>query len=223
MDPEHVPRLSWVLPSLAREDNTKTSPKHCKCCSTIDPSLAYVRTCILIRKLCFLSRCVESEAISGEVLWSMISPGSTPSLIVQCRYLELPTGTTYTDKILTGSVSNREIREEILKQDIILCKSAASEHASLRHFNHLCHSSSWMTLWDSALEHGVHGTSQTLALLWAFLQPLFSDSRCPLQDDQTCIVPPNIRALEHFCSKHITQSAETIVTSVENRHNSLFS
>ena len=111
-----------------------------------------------------------------------------------------------------------------MKQDIILCKSAASEHASLRHFNHICQSGSWMALWDSALEYGTQGTSQTLALLRAFSQPLFSDCRCPLQDNQTCILPPNITALEHFGSKHnITLSAETIVTSVENRQNSLFS
>ena len=74
-----------------------------------------------------------SKAISGNVLRSMISSGSMPSLIEQCRYLEQPTRTNYTDKILTGSdftMSNREIREELLKQDITLCKSAASEYAS---------------------------------------------------------------------------------------------
>ena len=119
------------------------------------------------------------------------------------------------------TMSNREIREELLKRDIILCKSAASEHASLRHFNHICQWSDWIALWDSALEHGTQGASRTLALLRAFPQPLFSDRTCPLQDDleddQIWKLLPNITAPEHFCSKH-----NNFTQSVENRHNSYY-
>ena len=122
--------------------------------------------------------------------------------------------------------SNKEIKERLIKEDIARCRSAALEHTSLRYFNHICQNSSWMALWDSALEHGTKGTSQTLALLRAFSQPIFGDQRCPLrhlEGKENCIVPPGVAVMEHFHTEHNITNTESIVTSVENRHSSLFS
>ena len=58
--------------------------------------------------------------------------------------------------------TNREIREKLTRMDMTLCKSIAAEHESLKHFNLICESSSWMALWDTALDHGERGTSQSL-------------------------------------------------------------
>ena len=189
-----------------------------------------VQTRILIRKLCFLRKCIQSVAISGEVLRSMISCGSVPTLVDQCKFLEQPLGTNYTDQIMAGTESdstlptNREIREKLMKMDMTLCKRIAAEHESLKHFNFICESSSWMALWDTALDHSERGTSQSLALLRGLTQPIFGDRRCPLQhvENINCTVPPNVTALEHFNSEHNISDIETIITSVIDRHSSLF-
>ena len=86
-----------------------------------------VQTRILIRKFCFLHKCVESVAISGEVLRSMVSSGSTPSLIEQCRFLELPLGTNYTEKIVSCTASeptpsNKEIKKKLLKKTSLIAE-----------------------------------------------------------------------------------------------------
>ena len=86
-----------------------------------------VQTRILIRKLCFLRKCVESVAISGEVLQSMVSSGSTPSLIEQCRFLELPLGTNYTEKIVSYTASeptpsNKELKRDSLKKTSLIAE-----------------------------------------------------------------------------------------------------
>ena len=161
----------------------------------------------------------------------MFSSGSTPSFIEHCRFLELPQGTNYTENIVSCTASeltpsNEEIKERLIKEDIACCRSAALEHASLRYFNHICQNSSWMALWDAALKHGTKGTSQTLALLRAFSQPIFGNRRCPLQQlegKENCIVPPGVAVLEHFHTEHNITNTKSIVTSVENRHSTLFS
>ena len=122
--------------------------------------------------------------------------------------------------------SNNEIKERLIKEDIVRCRSAALEHASLCYFNHICQNSSWMVLWDAALENGTKGTSQTLVLLRAFSQPIFGDWRCSLrhlEGKDNCIVPPGVAVLEYFHTEHNITNTESIVTSVENRHSSIFS
>ena len=81
--------------------------------------------------------------------------------IEQCQFLEQPLGKGNTVKIITGSgptPSNTEIKERFIKDDIVRCRSAASEHASLWHFNHICQRGSWMALWNATLKHGYQGT-----------------------------------------------------------------
>ena len=85
-----------------------------------------------------------NDTISGQVLSSILVTGTGPSLVQQCHFLEQSLGTSYTDMILpdSESVSNRTIRDQLIKLDIARSKQMASEHASLRFFSSVCQNGS---------------------------------------------------------------------------------
>ena len=134
-----------------------------------------VQTRILSRKLCFLRKCVESVAISGEVLRSIVLSGSTPSLIEQCLFVHLPLGTNYTEKIVSCAASELTPSNKKLERDSLKKTSLIAEVLpwSMHLYAISIVSVKITALWDAALEHGTKGTSQMLALLRALSQPIF--------------------------------------------------
>ena len=215
------------MPNLAWEKNIETTKKYCKCGSKIGSSLvvrtnshsnqeaSVLRVWLLVVKCCSpWSRLTLHPLSSNNVdFWNYLWEPTIEKKVVSCAASE-------------PNPSNKEIKERLIKEDTAHCRTAALEHASLRHFNHICQNRCWMALWEAALEHGTKGTSQTLALLRAFSQPIFGDLRCPLQHlegKENCIVSPDVAVLEHFHIEHNITNTESVVTSVENRHSSLFS
>ena len=49
-------------------------------------------------------------------------------------------------------------------------------------FGRIHQESSWMAVWDAALEFGRKGTNHSQALLHALTQPVYGDQRCPLEN-----------------------------------------
>ena len=95
--------------------------------SNVVPCLAVhwpsVRTCILLRKLFFLHRCIMNDTISGQVLRSILVTGTGPSLVQQCHFLEQSLGTSYIyrlDMILSDPefVPSNHNTDQLIKLDI---------------------------------------------------------------------------------------------------------
>ena len=75
------------------------------------------------------------------------------SLIQQCRLLEEPYGTNFTDAVLQGDSSLSSVKKDLLKKDRQWEDSLISQHDSLKHLESL-KDVPWCKVWDTVLDSG---------------------------------------------------------------------
>ena len=75
------------------------------------------------------------------------------SLIQQCRLLEEPYGTNFTDAVLQGDSSLSSVRKDLLKKNRQWQDSLISQHDSLKHLESLKYVP-WYKVWDAVLDSG---------------------------------------------------------------------
>ena len=76
-----------------------------------------------------------------------------------------------TDTVLNSETTPKEVKKHILKVDWETCVSTASQHSSTIVAARICSSTSWLKLWDMALDHGPQGTSALQALYRTTTKP----------------------------------------------------
>ena len=125
------------------------------------------RSRLLVRKLGFLRQILidGGTGVGHAVLKSMVDDVNSLCLVRECRELEESFGTHFTDDILCGKadqISMKEMKKVIRQLDkekrLKLCEGKAPLIAAL------AKKTSWLKLWDIALDLGLQHTRGLQAL-----------------------------------------------------------
>ena len=68
-------------------------------------------------------------------------------------------GRLVTDALLSGMSDLRAIKNGVLQVDWSTCITEASHHSSTVLASQIASNTSWLKLWDMALDHGPRGTN----------------------------------------------------------------
>ena len=115
-----------------------------------------MRARILSLKLSFLAHLLDTTytSLSRAVFRSSLNSDCEEiSLIQQCRLLEEPYGTNFTDAVLQGDSSLSSVKKDLLKKDRQWQDSLISQHDSLKHLESL-KDVPWCKVWDTVLDSG---------------------------------------------------------------------
>ena len=119
-----------------------------------------MRARILIIKLCFLLKVVNSDISLSARVFRSLAASDVESLFItrQCRFLESTFQSNFTSAVLTSSddVSVHTLKKDILHLDLSHLLTDASTHPSQQYVKAIASSSdgSWLKMWDMALEGG---------------------------------------------------------------------
>ena len=100
------------------------------------------------------------------------------TIVEQCQYLEGVYCTNFTGKVLTSTVSQRDLQKRVLTADKEFRLRDFRTHRSLKHIAAVPELS-WLKIWDMSLDHGARGTKAALSFFKALSRPLFGDRLCP--------------------------------------------
>ena len=190
----------------------KLSKHHADLAPIIGLHLPSMKVRILLRKLHFLAKLLESEEddLSSRVFRTLSADNVFEiSLVEQCKWLQ---NELRVDPILQRCLSDpatatntvKSAKRTLLNQDWKQTINAAKMHSSLRHI--VCSdfvASSWCRLWDQALDLGIKGTRLTQCLFHSLCRPTFGDRLCP---HCTTEIPRNQSYFEHLNFDHLDNS-----------------
>ena len=172
-----------------------------------------VKARILLRKLTFLAKVLESDDIlSSHVFRTLASEDVyNVSLVQQCRSLEQHIGTNYLQLCLTNPIDApsivRDAREEVLRKDWMYTVKESQTHGSLSIVaSSETIAASWNSIWDEALDFGVRGTRLMQGLFGALTTPTFGDRTC-----RHCNATIPGTYPDHLFSDHITDYNHDLV------------
>ena len=119
---------------------------------------------MLVRKLSLLSKVsAEGNSIGSQIFSS--SPQDSLRLVQECRAMEGKLSCQgSTNAMLSAQSTLREIKREVLQADWEACTTEASRHNSTAIASRIASDTSWMKLWDMALDYGPRGTDSLQAL-----------------------------------------------------------
>ena len=165
-----------------------------------------VRARVVCRKLGFLQRAIKNESgLSSEVLRAIAADDIKTSLAVkQCSELEKPFQTSHTDHTITAGLMGEEVGDpsrDIMVKDWYVTISQAEKHPSITHLTTFARQSSWMKVWDYALDRGSAGTNRALAVLKLVSAPVYGDRRCMLPSCQSPVESTDTM-INHFIKEH---------------------
>ena len=104
----------------------------------------------------------------------------------------------------------KEIKREVLQSDWEDCTTEASRHNSTATAARIATETSWMKLWDMALDYGPYGTASLQALYRELTRPLFQPGICHI-----CDAPLDVSYFHHYTLSHTPLSdSERIITSL---------
>ena len=89
-----------------------------------------------------------------------------------------------TDNILNSETSLKEVKNRILKVDWENCITEASQHSSTALAASISSSTSWLKLWDMALDYGPCGTAAMQALYRTLTKPRLDQNTCAICGDR---------------------------------------
>jgi hypothetical protein len=165
-----------------------------------------MRVCILLRKLTFLVKLLQSTSdnLSSRVFRTLASEDvSKISLVEQCQLLESESGTSFAAQCLNdpgnAQLVLQEAKEALISRDWEIVLEMAKCHQSTKHIADPRIASSWCKLWDIALDHGVRGTRLTQHLLSVMCRPVFGKRECPICNN---IIHQSTSYFEHVSSDH---------------------
>ena len=122
-----------------------------------------------------------------------IMPIATPTA---CGIRPVPN----TDHTITAGLMGEEVGDpsrDIMVKDWYVTISQAEKHPSITHLTTFARQSSWMKVWDYALDRGSSGTNRALAVLKLVSAPVYGDRRCMLSSCQSPIESTDTM-IDHF-------------------------
>ena len=142
---------------------------------------------ILQRKLLFIQRASTNEESLGHLFLTHLmgdTPSEVPLQIVEgSQFLESRLGLDGLVKKTLGMMySTAELKSEVTNRDMELLLSSCQEHTSTRIAAAVAKESSWIKLWDAALDRGTAGTTALQNLYRELTRPSYGSSPCPRCD-----------------------------------------
>ena len=165
---------------------------------------------IFVSKLSLLSKvCEEGDNVGSQIFSSL--PKESLKLVQECRYMEGKLSCQgATDTLLSGQSTLKEIKREVLQSDWEDCTTEASRHNSTATAARIATETSWMKLWDMALDYGPYGTDSLQALYRELTRPLFQPGICHI-----CDAALDVSYFHHYTLSHTPLSdPERIITSL---------
>ena len=136
---------------------------------------------IFVHKLSLLSKVCKKGDNIGSHIYSESDQDSL-RLVQECRAMEESLSSNgHTDALLCNRASLYEIKKEALQTDWSACITEASRHNSTAIASRIAAETSWLKLWDMALDQGPSGTDSLQALYRELTRPQFKqDCKCHL-------------------------------------------
>ena len=187
-----------------------------------------MRARILIIKLCFLLKVVNSDHSLSARVFRSLAASDVESLLItrQCRFLESTFKSNFTTTVLTSSetISKHSLKKDIFQLDLSLLFADASTHPSQQYVHAVAtsHDGSWPKLWDIALERGVFGTTSMQSILRFLSLHVNSDGTCPVPNCSFHVGSES--PCEHFLTAHtsLNISLDNFIYACTNLSVSLF-
>ena len=168
---------------------------------------------LLQRKLLFLQQVMSTERIvSHQLLHGLLSSPTTPiQLIDGCLFLEPHLGLSgLVGRVKEASITAESLKKEILRKDKETLLTLSLEHQSTSIASRIAEfeESSWLKLWDIALDWRPAGTAALRSLYKEMTRLSWESASCLLCQECT---PPNKPYFEHFITAHSTlDSVESV-------------
>ena len=176
---------------------------------------------IFIQKLNLLFKINSEEDSIGCHIFSKLAAKDPQSLqiIQECRYLEDRVECHgATDNILNSETSLKEVKNRILKVDWENCITEASQHSSTALAASISSSTSWLKLWDMALDYGPRGTAAMQALYRTLTKPRLDQNTCAICGDRL-----ETSYFDHYTIHHTPiHSPEIIIDSLVEESREMF-
>ena len=191
----------------------RLSKSHSLLSTRVALQLQSIASHILSRKLSLLHRVsIGSESIGQKVYSELTLNGPQRlSLVEECLSLEDKVGCNgVTQDVLDGnSASARGRTKLIVKMDWEKCLCDAQSHQSTHVVAEIASSTSWLKLWDMALDHGQQGTLSLQTLFRELSRPCYGSKPCHRCDIESL----EEHYFHHFISSHsnISVSPSTII------------
>ena len=135
---------------------------------------------IFIRKLSLLSKVCQEGNNIGNKIFSSFNQDSL-RLTQECRAMEGKLSCHgFTDALLSVRSTLKEIKRHVLQIDWEACITDASHHSSTAVASRIASETSWMKLWDIALDYGPRGSSSLQALYRELTRPQLQPGVCHL-------------------------------------------
>ena len=176
---------------------------------------------IFIQKLNLLFKINSEEDSIGCHIFSKLAAKDPQSLriIQECRYLEDRVECHgATDNILNSETSLKEVKNRILMVDWENCITEASQHSSTALAASISSSTSWLKLWDMALDYGPRGTAAMQALYRTLTKPRLDQNTCAICGDRL-----ETSYFDHYTIHHTPiHSPEIIIDSLVEESREMF-
>ena len=149
---------------------------------------------MLVRKLSLLSKVSAKGNSIGSQIFSS-SPQDSLRLVQECRAMEGKLSCQdSTHAMLSAQSTLREIKQEVLQADWEACTTEASRHNSTAIASRIASDTSWMKLWDMALDYEPRGTDS--------LQALYRELTRPPGICHLCGVTMDVSYFHHYTFSH---------------------
>ena len=123
-----------------------------------------------------------------------------------------------TDAMLSAQSTLREIKRDVLQADWEACTTEASRHNSTAIASRIASDTSWMKLWDMALDYGPRGTDSLQALYRELTRPQFQPGICHL-----CGATMDVSYFHHYTLSHTPLSdPDQIIYSLSSATSDIF-
>ena len=171
---------------------------------------------VLQRKVLYLLRAFNSEESLGHLFLTRLTKDLSnviPLQLVQgIQLLESQLGMKgLVDRATTESCSAVELKKEILKKDRGKLMATCLEHRSTKNAAKIATYTSWLKLWDRALDSGPVGSEAMQNLYREMTRPLFGPNLCPRCSEVS--LENTLSYFEHYVTEHLKTT--TSLTSVD--------
>ena len=173
---------------------------------------------IFIRKLSLLSKVCQEGNNIGNKIFSSFNQDSL-RLTQECRAMEGKLSCHgFTDALLSVRSTLKEIKRHVLQIDWEACITDASHHSSTAVASRIASETSWMKLWDIALDYGPRGSSSLQALYRELTRPQLQPGVCHL-----CGTTLDTPFFHHYTLYHTPLSdPEHIINSLLSASSDIF-
>ena len=163
------------------------------------PSIA---TRVFAKILAFLAWVLENSDSIGHHFYDCLLESSdegSMQLLDGCSFLEELLGVEgCLQRIKEGSSSSREIKKELIDLDFSSLLEESKTHSSTSVAAEIAESTSWLKIWDLALDYGPRSTSAIQALFSTMTRTMCGSAPCGFCEDSVTTT-----YLDHFLLCHL--------------------